>query len=120
MKKILIVDDNSLIVEIMSYILANKGYEVEALDNGDEVLDHIRTNQPDLLILDDDLPGMTGSEICKVMKSDEALKRLPVIMCSANDCIDAVLQQAGSPNDVLQKPFDIDALIGKVELQLAA
>jgi CheY-like chemotaxis protein len=120
MKKILIVDDNELIVEVMTYILVNKGYEVMALYNGDEVLNNVKTNHPDLVILDDNMPGMGGREICQLLKLNQSTQNLPVIMCSGSDDIEDSLQQHGPPNDVLQKPFDIEDLVDKVAVQLAA
>jgi CheY-like chemotaxis protein len=120
MKKILIVDDNELIVEVMTYILENKGYEVMSLYNGDEVLNNVKANHPDLVILDDTMPGMGGREICQLLKLNRSTQKLPVIMCSGNEDIDDSLQQKGAPDDVLHKPFDITDLVDKVELQLVA
>jgi CheY-like chemotaxis protein len=120
MKKILIVDDNELIVEVMTYILENKGYEVMSLYNGDEVLNNVKANHPDLVILDDTMPGMGGREICQLLKLNRSTQKLPVIMCSGNEDIDESLQQKGAPDDVLHKPFDITDLVDKVELQLVA
>lgn len=120
MKKILIVDDNELIVEVMTFILENKGYEVMALYNGDEVFNNVKTNHPDLIILDDSLPGMNGREICQLLKLNRSTQNLPVIMCSGNDDIEESMQQKGAPNDVLQKPFDIKSLVDMVEVQLVA
>jgi DNA-binding response OmpR family regulator len=120
MKKILIVDDNPLIIEIMTYILVNMGYEVIALNRGDEVLNNIRINHPDLIILDDALPGMAGRELCQLLKLNRSTKNLPVIMCSGSSDVDDSLQQRGAPNDVLHKPFDVDSLVHMVKVQLAA
>lgn len=120
MKKILIVDDNEQIIEVMTFILENKGYEVMSLYNGDRVFDAVKENHPDLVILDDEMPGMQGREICQLLKLNGSTKNLPVIMCSGNDSIDETLQQKGAPNDILYKPFDIDLLVGKVGTQLAA
>ncbi|MDB5109533.1 MAG: hypothetical protein JWR67_647 [Mucilaginibacter sp.] len=120
MKKILIVDDNAFIIEVMTYILMSKGYEVTALNSGDMVFDTVKISHPDLIILDDSLPGMTGRQICQLLKLNHSTQYLPVIMCSANEDIDDSLLQHGAPNDVLHKPFDINSLVDKVELQLAA
>ena len=120
MKKILIVDDNKLIVEVMTYILVNKGYEVISLYNGDDVVGNVKINHPDLVILDDTLPGMRGREICQLLKLNRSTKNLPVIMCSGNDAIDDSLRQTGAPDDILHKPFDVDSLVDKVLIQLAA
>lgn len=120
MKKILIVDDNELIVEVMTYILENKGYEVMALSSGDEVFNNVKANHPDLVILDDELPGMNGREICQLLKLNRSTQSLPVIMCSGNETINESLLQKGAPNDVLHKPFDVDTLVNMVGNQLAA
>jgi CheY-like chemotaxis protein len=119
-KKILIVDDNMLMIEVMSYILINNGYEVVAASNGNEVFDNIKFNRPDLVILDAILPGMDGREICQLIKLNKTTRNLPVIMCSGDETIGETLKQKGAPDDVLQKPFDITNLIEKVEYQLAA
>jgi CheY-like chemotaxis protein len=119
-KKILIVDDNVLMIEVMTYILINNGYEVTSLTNGMDVFNNIRNTHPDLVILDAILPGMSGREICQLLKLNKATRDLPVIMCSGDDTIMDTLKQQGAPNDVLQKPFDISCLIEMVEYQLAA
>jgi DNA-binding response OmpR family regulator len=119
-KKILIVDDNVLMVEVMSYILINNGYEVVAVSNGNEVFDNIKTTHPDLVILEAMLPGINGAEICQLIKLNKTTHNLPVIMCSGDESINDSLKQRGAPDDVLQKPFDIKSLIDKVEHQLAA
>jgi DNA-binding response OmpR family regulator len=119
-KKILIVDDNELIIEVMSYILINNGYDVSSLSTGDHVIEEVRKLHPDLLILDAVMPGLDGREICKILKYNKETKGLPVIICSAEEDLDDALTQEGAPNDILHKPFDMIALINKVEFQLAA
>ena len=120
-KKILIVEDNVLMTEVMTYILINCGYDVISLTNGDEVFKRIKSAHPDLVILDAILPGINGNEICQLIKLNKTTQNLRVIMCSGDeDAIDASLKQNGAPDDVLHKPFDINSLIEKVEFQLAA
>lgn len=119
-KKILIVDDNELIVEVMSYILINSGYDVSSLSTGERVVEEVRNTHPDLLILDAVMPGLDGREICKILKDNIETQNLPVIICSAEEDLDEALKQKGAPNDILHKPFDMTALIDKVEFQLAA
>ncbi len=119
-KKILLVEHNELMIEVMTYILNNNGYEVIALNNGNEVFNNIKNSHPDLIILDAMLPGINGKEICQLIKLNKTTKNLPVIMCSGEDAADEALNQNGAPDDVLHKPFDISCLIEKVEYQLAA
>lgn len=120
LKKILIVEDNPLLVDVMAYILVNKGYEVFTLPNGSEVFNNIKTNHPDLVILDAVLPGIDGKEICQLIKLNNTTRNLKVIMCSGDDSGDESLKQKGAPDDVLQKPFDINVFLQKIECQLAA
>jgi DNA-binding response OmpR family regulator len=119
-KKILIVDDNEFIVEIMTYILHNKGYEVIALHDGVKVIDHIKTDNPDLVILDVMLPSADGRDLCKEIKLNIATRNLPVIICTGSDDLKLLMNQPGCPDDVLYKPFDIDRLVNMVAYQLAA
>jgi len=119
-KKILIVEDNLLLAEVMSYILTNSGYQVTTLSNGTGVFSMIKNSHPDLVILDAILPGIDGLEICQLIKLNYTTRRLPVIICSGEDAIEGSLTQKGAPDDVLQKPFDISLLLQKVEYQLAA
>jgi DNA-binding response OmpR family regulator len=119
-KKILIVEDNVQMVEIMTYILMNCGYEVVSLPNGNDVFTHIKTDHPDLVILDNVLPGMHGTEICQLIKLNKTTQNLPVIICSGDDDIDKALHKKGAPDDILHKPFDINGLIDMVAFRLAA
>lgn len=117
-KKILIVDDNDLIVEVMSYILVNYGYDVTSLSSGEEVINEVNNTRPDLVILDAMLPGMDGRDICKILKLNEATHNVPVIICSAYDEVGRTLNQTGAPDDFLSKPFDMNTLLDKVGHQL--
>lgn len=119
-KKILIVEDNVLMVEVMTYILMNCGYDVISATNGNEVFNRIKNTHPDLIILDAILPGINGKEICQLIKFNKTTSNLPVIMCSGDDTIDEALKERGAPDDILHKPFDINCLIDMVAFQLAA
>ena len=119
-KKILIVENNLLMIEVMTYILINNGYEVFAISSGSEVFGLIKKEHPDLIILEAILPGINGKEICQLLKLNKTTQNLPVIMCSGDESTDESLNVKGGPDDVLHKPFDISCLIKKVEHQLAA
>ncbi|HEY4324429.1 MAG TPA: response regulator [Mucilaginibacter sp.] len=120
-KKILIVEDDELMLEVMTYILMSQGYDVVSAANGNEVFENIKLTHPDLIIMDAILPGLDGPEICQLLKLNRTTKNLPVIMCSGDeDSIERSLKQRGAPNDILIKPFDINSLIEKIEYQLAA
>ncbi|TDQ11104.1 response regulator transcription factor [Pedobacter metabolipauper] len=119
-RKILAVDDDSDIVDIIKIILEDEGYEVSTLTSGKNVLSVISSLMPDLILLDVMLGGMDGREICKEIKEHDLYKSIPIVMISASHNLHNILEQPGSPNDFLAKPFDIDSLINKVKAQLAA
>ncbi len=119
-KKILIVEHNELMIEVMSYILTSNGYDVISLNSADQIFNNIRQNHPDLIILDAILPGMDGQDLCRLLKLNKETSNLPVIICSDSDEMEDFLQQEGFPDGILLKPFGINNLIEKVEYQLAA
>lgn len=119
-KKILVVEGNALMLEVMAYILINNGYEVFTLSDGNEVFNYIKKNHPDLVILDSKLPGLDGIVICQLIKMNETTRKLPVIMCSDDESLLNSTRRDGAPDDLLEKPFDINNLIQKVEHYLAA
>lgn len=118
-KKILAVDDDEDIVEVIKIILEDEGYEVMTLTSGKNVMSVISTLRPDLILLDVMLAGMDGREICKTIKAHQIFKYIPVVMISASHNLHNLLKSPGSPNDFLAKPFDINHLVSKVRIQLA-
>jgi len=119
-QKILVLDDNPDILDIISYILAEKGYEVMSLDHGEDIFLVIQQFHPDLVLMDVMLGSMDGRAICSQLKHGSETFALPVILISASHDLAQSLKQDGAPNDFIAKPFDIDHLVKKVECQLAA
>lgn len=119
-KKILIVEHDELMIEVMTYILTGIGYEVISLNRPDHIFNYIRKNHPDLVIMDAVLPGMDGLDVCRLLKLNKQTENLPVIICSDIDDLDKPADEKGAPDDVLHKPFSMNKLIEKVEYQLVA
>ena len=119
-KKILIIDDDPDILEILSLLLLDNGYKVRALSCGDTVFDDIKDFQPDLILMDVMLAGMDGRAICKSIKENHLTYFLPVILISGTHDLAQSLHLPGAPNDYVAKPFDIDHLLQVVRKQLAA
>ena len=82
-KKILIVEDEESLLKLESILLTSRGYEVAGVLNGKAALDHIATDQPDLIILDIMLPEMDGFEVCRHIKANPDTSQIPVIMLTA-------------------------------------
>jgi two-component system response regulator VicR len=116
-KKVLVVDDDNDILNVIRIILEDEGYEVSTLDSGREVLGEVASNMPDLILLDVMLCGMDGRDICKNLKSHALYKLIPVIMISASHNLQGLLEDEGSADGFISKPFDIDELIAVVEGQ---
>ncbi len=118
--KILVLDDDPDILEIISYILSDKGYQVVTLLAGEEIFQTIQHFHPDLILMDVMLGAMDGRLICRELKSNSETENLPVILISASHDLAESLSNEGAPNDFIAKPFDIVNLVKKVELNLAS
>jgi DNA-binding response OmpR family regulator len=119
-KRILIFDDDRDILDILSYILADSGYSVYGLDHGHNFFQEVKDFHPDLILMDVMLGDMDGRVICRHLKQANTTQHVPVILISASHDLSQSLKQEGAPNDFIAKPFDLDFLLRKVELQLAA
>jgi DNA-binding response OmpR family regulator len=121
-KKILLAEDNEFITELMTHALTKNGFEVMSVTNGGEVIDKVKDENPDLVILDACLPDIDGRVICQQLKTALETQHLPVIMCSGRDDIGESLKQEGAPNDILAKPFNLKFLVEKINgfLKVAA
>jgi len=120
MKKILILDDDKDILEIVTIILIEYGYEIRALNHGDRIFEEIKEFGPDLILMDVRLANMDGLAICREIKENILYSFIPIILISATHDLDKSLDQVGAPNDFLSKPFDIDVLINKIEKHIMA
>lgn len=120
MQRILAVDDNKDILEVLKLILEDYGYEVETLADGHLIFDKIKEHRPDLILLDIMLGNMDGRELCKNVKSATETNDIPIILVSASHNLADRFKTGGAPNDFLAKPFDINELIDKVQTNLAA
>lgn len=119
-KKILILDDDPDILEILSLLLTDNGYEVRTLSCGETVFDDIKDFEPDLVLMDVILAGLDGRSICKEIKENHLTCFLPVILISGTHDLAESLHLPGTPNDFVAKPFDIDHLLARIAKQLAA
>jgi DNA-binding response OmpR family regulator len=120
MHRILAVDDDKDILEVLQYILEDSGYEVDTLSDGHFLFDKIKEHTPDLILLDIMLGNMDGRELCKDVKANNETHDIPVILISASHAITGPFHKNGAPDDFIAKPFDIKTLIDSIERQLAA
>ncbi|MDD4982168.1 MAG: response regulator [Candidatus Omnitrophota bacterium] len=114
-KKILVVDDELDVQSIISFRLEINGYKVSVASDGQEGLDKIKAEKPNLVLLDLMLPKINGFEICRMIKFDDKFKDLPIIILSALDKEDdrKKAMEAGADAYFL-KPFDLEVLLEKI------
>jgi DNA-binding response OmpR family regulator len=117
-RKILVADDDLAILDALTLILEDAGYEVQTMSNG-EGLQHIYHTDADLLLLDIWLSGWNGKDICMTLKKAERTRHLPILLFSASKETKALAREAGA-DDFITKPFDIDELLGKIEQHLSS
>jgi len=115
MPRILIVEDDPDILDLISLYLRKAGHTVETLSHGNAVLSRLRAEPADLVVLDLMLPGVGGLEICKALRSDPATARLPVIMLTArSDETERVAGLELGADDYVTKPFSPKELVARV------
>ncbi len=116
MTKILIVEDEKILRETLAYNLTNQGFDLITSGNGNEALEFMRTDPPDLMILDIMLPGMDGFEICRQVRTRS---NIPILMLTARDSeIDRVVGLEVGADDYMVKPFSMRELVARVKAML--
>jgi len=122
--RILVAEDDRATRRAIVKALSRQGYEVEAVDNGNDADREIRQSPPDLVLLDVMLPGKNGLDICTFMKSDSTLKSIPVIIltCLTADSPenDGYWRERTAADDFLSKPFPVSELVRRVDRLLAS
>lgn len=112
--KILIVEDESDICDLMTLHLSRAGYDVTAIDDGEKALSLLKENRYDLALLDWMLPGISGVEICKIIQG-----KLPILMVTARaDTADIVLGLECGADDYITKPFEMPIFLARVQALL--
>ncbi len=119
MNKILIVEDEEDILELIGYNLKRSGFETTGYTQGDQGLKAARTLNPDLIILDLMLPGIHGLDICRILKSDTDTSHIPIVMVTARgEESDIVKGLEIGADDYITKPFSPKILVARVQALL--
>jgi DNA-binding response OmpR family regulator len=116
-KRVLILDDDLDILQICTIVLKKKGFDVSTLNNSNQVVEQVKNYRPDVILMDNWIPGPGGIEATRTLKMDSATQDIPVIFFSANSNVTQLAQEAKA-DYFLQKPFDISELEGIVQLAI--
>jgi len=117
--RILVVDDEETILELIAYNLQKEGFQVEKAVDGWDALEKVAANPPDLLVLDWMLPGVDGLEVCRRLRDNQETRGLPIIMLTARgEEVDKVLGLELGANDYVTKPFSPRELLARIKAHL--
>jgi DNA-binding response OmpR family regulator len=116
---ILLVDDNPQNLQVLGKLLQEEKFEIEFAVNGEATLEWLKIKQFDLILLDLNMPGMNGFEVCKLIRSDNEMCEIPIIFLSAESERESILKgfEVGA-QDYVTKPFDSRELLARVKTQL--
>lgn len=114
-RKILVVDDEAVLVETIAYNLEQAGYQVVTAADGISALEAARREHPDLIVLDVMLPGMDGLDVCRQLRREDGTATIPIVMLTAKaDEIDKVVGLEVGADDYVTKPFGRRELLARV------
>jgi CheY-like chemotaxis protein len=116
-KRVLILDDDLDILQICTIVLKKKGFDVLTLNNSNEVVEQVTAFHPDVILMDNWIPGPGGIEATRMLKITPETQDIPVIFFSANSNVTQLAQEAQA-DYFLQKPFDISELEGIVQMAI--
>lgn len=117
-KTVLLVDDEKDIAELTKLRISSMGYRVVLAGDGQEALEKIKTEHPDLILLDVKMPKLDGYQVCKEVKGNEEFKHIPVILFTASsrhimELSDRALELGAA--SCIKKPFDAKELLGEIK-----
>jgi len=117
--KVLVVEDEESLAVLLRYNLESEGYDVEAVNRGDEAEIRLKENLPDIVVLDWMLPGLSGIELCRRLRARAETERLPILMLTArSEEAERVRGLATGADDYMVKPFSVPEFVARVRALL--
>lgn len=116
--RVLVVDDDSALRESVAQVLEDEGYTVDRATDGVAAMAYVAKNRPDLILLDVLMPNMNGRQVLEKLRGNQDTANIPILVMSAVSGIEANRSVAQDAADVVEKPFDLEELLNKVELAL--
>ena len=117
--KVLVVEDEEALSVLLRYNLESEGYDVEAVNRGDEAEIRLKENLPDIVVLDWMLPGLSGIELCRRLRARSETERLPILMLTArSEEAERVRGLSTGADDYMVKPFSVPEFVARVRALL--
>jgi two-component system response regulator MtrA len=114
--RILVVDDDAALSEMLTIVLTNEGFETVVCSTGDAALSAFRESRPDVVLLDLMLPGMDGIDVCRLIRAESGV---PIVMLTAKtDTVDVVVGLESGADDYMVKPFKPKELVARIRARL--
>jgi two-component system phosphate regulon response regulator PhoB len=108
---VLTVDDDATLLRVLALRLELEGFQVLTADSGETALELLERRRPDAVVLDGVMPGLSGVEVCRLLREQPRGRDLPVVVLTANPSLEGEAVKAGADRFV-SKPFDLDGLCG--------
>ncbi len=113
--QVLIVDDDRDNLDLLTHMMEHEGYHIQTAKSGEEALNSVKENPPDLILLDINMPDMSGYEVCQILKNNPASEKIPIIFLSALDTMDDKMEGFKSGGcDFITKPFQLEEVLARV------
>jgi CheY-like chemotaxis protein len=110
---ILVVDDDAPIITLMRSLLREFGYEARTATSGAAAIEAARAETPDLVLLDKNMPGMSGGDVIRALRTDVGLANVPILLLTGDPVAPQEIDELGA-NGTVQKPFDLQELIAQI------
>ena len=110
---ILVVDDDAPIITLMRSLLREFGYEARTAMSGAAAIEAARTEVPDLVLLDKNMPGMSGEDVIRALRGDVGLQEVPILLLTGDPVAPQEIAELGA-NGTVQKPFDLQDLLAQI------
>ena len=122
MPRILLVEDDSELSNVLSRFLQNNGYQVDAALDGLEAVEKLRSSKPDLIITDLSVPKVSGWELCKASKQDPATSRIPILVITGTrrGALEELMSLECGADEYIVKPFALDELLRTIQRWLGS
>ena len=114
---ILVVDDDAPIIALMRSVLHEFGFEARTATSGSAAIEAARAEHPDLVLLDKNMPQMSGTEVIRALRSESGLENVPILLLTGDAVTPHELAELGA-NGTIQKPFDLQALVAQIREKL--